>query len=232
MGLATTIQHVRAPGRGFTVPGLQYKADKGKPTPIVFDQLNQIVDLNRVEIPAFVQALRNAEVQRLIASGTFVLVRVDVSEAIEQALRTEEAKYTTVTTHTTGGNHASETIVHVLEPGVQVAMGAGWLPPNPVATAPETFSVGAGVINKPTTTELEPGVAVGVAQSAKPEVASKLDEAPVPAWKDGLNFDKQLAYVKKSVDAVFLQSVIDDPTESLKIKRAAKETLAKLKPSS
>lgn len=229
MGLATTIQNIRAMDTGFAIPTIFYvNQETMKPEPVVFKDAGQILDLTRVDIPSFVEGLKNTEIQSLLRSGTLMLIQVDVPEKIEQAIRNEQAKTTLVDVTTPRANHGHETAVVALEPGMYVAVGAGG---NPQPTQPvvnEVIRAGANA-NVSTAVEVEPGLVVAPPVekvTAKP--APKIEIPEAASWKDGLSFDKQVAYIRSSKDKNFLQSVIDDTTESLKLKRIAKETLANL----
>lgn len=231
MGLATTLQLVRPSETGFIVPGIFYTSSSGKPEPVVFKNVGQLLDLTRVDIPSYVAALQKPEVKSLTENGTFMLVQAEVSEKIEQTLRNEQAKSQTVDLGNSRTGHGHETAVVVLEPGLHVAVGAGGFPqsPRPLGTD-EGFQVGANA-TKPTAVEIEPGLAVApaVEKPAPAPVEKAVIQTELPAWKQGLTFDQQQEHIRKSKDTEFLQSVINDSTESLKLKRIAKETLAKLK---
>jgi len=223
MGLATTVQNVSTRERFFMLPIMFYKSTGGLPQPVIFEKAGDTLDLNRIDIPSYVQGMQHPAMRELVEYGSVRLIQVDVTERIEQELRAEQAKYSGGQPAVPSGSpHGGETQIVTLEPGLHVAVGAGGFPVEAKAELPpvvDVITAGAKLEEAPVEPETLAGAPVAVTEVAVSE----------PSWKDGLTFDQQKAFISACKDKALLEEIIADDSESLKIKKLAKEALAKLK---
>lgn len=227
---ATTLQcQINVPN-GLIIPIMFYSSVNGAlPEAILFRKPGDIVDLNRVDIPSFIQGLTHEETRRLLASKALALVVVEVPEKIADAVRNGLAKYNQLPSANKGVPHNGEYQVVELEPGVQVAVGIGGSGggspvESKVPSLTEVMQVGA--MTEVKTAELEPGVQAPPIQPVA--VTEESTEPEVADWKANKTFDEQKKFLMASQDVEFLKSVAEDSKESLKLRKVAKERLATL----
>ncbi len=221
---ATTLQCQVDNQYGYVVPEMFYKPEPNcLPENVIFYKRGDRVDLNRVNMESFIAGMTSPEVRRhLTETKALAVVQVEVSEAIADAVRNGLAKYNTLPKPLAGAGVTDGYEVVTLEPGIQVAVGRGVgvveqpQPSLAEVLTPAPQSVAAAI---------EPGVVAPV--SAK---VTEVDTTPdVADWKADKTFDAQKKFLQASTDVDFLTSVANDPSESLKLKKVAKERLAALK---
>lgn len=214
MGLAETLVCTYDPKPFMLIPIAHY-LENGTAIPVVFYKRGDKVDLARVNAESFRYALKTNEVKRNLENGRLALVQVDVADKVEIALAPPANAVQPVP------NHGGEMVTVTIEPGIQCGVGAG----NLSAPAPVEVPAAPQVTE---TKELEPGISVTTEPEVQEEVPAAAPEPEVVSWKDNLSFDQQKKFLQASTDKVFLQSVLDDAEETLKIKKIAKERLASL----